>query len=241
MPDDVKPENAVARLRKLRVASSTRPFRARGSRVIRCEQCQLPASHCLCHTFSAISSVGRFCLVMYDTEPMKPSNTGRLIADILPTTQAFLWSRTQVDEALLALLNDDRYQPYIVFPASYASPGREVAEIGKVGTHPLTDQKVQYHKPALFILLDGTWPEACKMFRKSPYLDRFPVLGISTNRCSSYTLRESHHLEQLCTVEVAIELLKQTGDTAASEALDQHFTRFKQYYLAAKFNRPIST
>jgi DTW domain-containing protein YfiP len=31
-----------------------------------------------------------FCLIMFGAEPLKPSNTGRLIADILPDTQAFL-------------------------------------------------------------------------------------------------------------------------------------------------------
>ncbi|MNT97512.1 DTW domain protein [compost metagenome] len=55
---------------------------------------------------------------MFGAEPLKPSNTGRLIADILPETQAFLWSRTEVDPALLAAINDPERQPYVVFPAS---------------------------------------------------------------------------------------------------------------------------
>ncbi|MDI8992988.1 DTW domain-containing protein, partial [Salmonella enterica subsp. enterica serovar Anatum] len=33
-------------------------------------------------------------------------------------------------------------------------------------------------KPPLFIMLDGTWPEARKMFRKSPYLDHLPVISM---------------------------------------------------------------
>jgi DTW domain-containing protein YfiP len=43
---------------------------------------------------------------MFDTEPMKPSNTGRLIADILPDTEAFQWSRTEPPQALLDLVAD---------------------------------------------------------------------------------------------------------------------------------------
>ena len=31
----------------------------------------------------------------------------------------------------------------------------------------------------LFVVLDATWAEARKMFHKSTYLDRFPVLGIA--------------------------------------------------------------
>ncbi len=62
--------------------------------------------------------------VMFDTEPMKPSNTGRLIADILPDTEAFQWSRTEPPQALLDLVAHPDYQPMVVFPASYAGPDR---------------------------------------------------------------------------------------------------------------------
>lgn len=86
--------NAVLRLRQQRLEQSTKPFRARGCRVVRCQRCLLPRKRCLCDTIQPQDARSRFCLVMFDTEPLKPSNTGRLIADILPDTQAFLWSRT---------------------------------------------------------------------------------------------------------------------------------------------------
>ena len=56
----------------------------------------------LCSTTLA-QAKSRFCLLMFDTEPMKPSNTGRLIADILPDTTAFQWSRTEPSQDLLDL------------------------------------------------------------------------------------------------------------------------------------------
>ena len=46
------------------------------------------------------------CLLMHDVEPMKPSNTGWLIADVIDDTTAFAWSRTEVDPELLRLLAD---------------------------------------------------------------------------------------------------------------------------------------
>lgn len=54
----------------------------------------------------------------------------------------------------------------VVFPASYADEQREVIFTPPAG------------KPPLFIMLDGTWPEARKMFRKSPYLDNLPVISV---------------------------------------------------------------
>jgi len=51
------------------------------------------------------------CLIMADIEALKPSNTGWLIADVVPDTWAFGWARTEVDPALLALLADSQRQP----------------------------------------------------------------------------------------------------------------------------------
>ena len=221
-------ENAVLRLRAQRLARATRPFLARGNRVLRCQRCLLPQKNCLCATIQPQPARSRFCLVMFDTEPMKPSNTGRLIADVLPDTQAFGWSRTEPDPQLLAAVKSEHYQPLVVFPASYADADRDV-----LTRPPLTG------KPPLFILLDGTWTEARKMFRKSPWLDAFPVMSLNVTTPSRYTLREAHGVGQHCTAEVAAALLEQAGDLAAAAELHHYFARFRHAYLAGKPHHPV--
>jgi len=94
-------------------------------------------------------------------------------------------------------------------------------------------------KPLLFIMLDGTWTEARKMFRKSPWLDALPVMSLSFTTPSNYQLREAHGEGQHCTAEVAAELLAQAGDLAAAQALSAHFTLFRQHYLAGKPHHPL--
>lgn len=215
-------DNAVLRLRAERLARSTRPFLARGSRVRRCQRCLLPLGQCLCDTLTPSQARSRFCLLMFDTEPMKPSNTGRLIADILPDTAAFQWSRTESPEALLELIKHPDYQPMVVFPASYAGAARTVIAAPPAG------------KPPLFIMLDGTWPEARKMFRKSPWLDTLPVISIDLSRVSAYGLREAQAEGQYCTAEVAVALLDLAGDAEAASVLGEHFQRFRTRYLAGK-------
>lgn len=215
-------DNAVLRLRAERLARATRPFLARGNRVRRCQRCLLVQLYCLCDTITPQQAKSRFCLVMFDTEPMKPSNTGRLIADILPQTEAFQWSRTEPPQALLDLVRNPDYQPMVVFPSSYADADRQVLSTPPAG------------KPPLFIMLDGTWPEARKMFRKSPWLDNLPLISVDLSRVSAYSLREVHAEGQYCTAEVAIALLDLANDTDAASALSEHFTRFRSRYLAGK-------
>lgn len=216
-------DNAVLALRHYRLARATRPFRARGCRVARCESCLLPRIRCLCDTIVPHFANSRFCLVMFESEPLKPSNTGRLIADILPDTQAFLWSRTEPDAQMLAAVADKSRQPYVVFPASHVPPGR-----------PVYQQVLPDGKPPLFIMLDGTWPEAGKMFRKSPWLAGIPVLSLELDGMSEYRLRGSHGDGHHCTAEVAVNLLAQAGDHPAAQALADHFTLFRSRYLAGK-------
>ena len=81
--------HAVARLRDERPAKSLKPFVARGSRAPRCLRCRVPFSHCLCPWLPGVDSECGVCLLMHDVEPLKPSNTGWLIADVVPDTFAF--------------------------------------------------------------------------------------------------------------------------------------------------------
>lgn len=146
---------------------------------------------------------------MHCNEAMKPSNTGWLVADVIADTDAFTWSRTQPDPRLLALLGDPSHQPYVVFPPTSAAPDRVVRSVAAVpGRRPL------------FVLLDATWADAHKMFRKSSYLDRFPVLALTADRPARYRLRCSMREENLCTAEVAAACLRLAGDEPAAAALD---------------------
>lgn len=163
---------------------------------------------------------------MHDIEPLKPSNTGWLIADIVSDTHAFTWQRTGVDPALLELLADPRYQPFVVFPGEYAEPERVVSGIEAVSG-----------KRPLFILLDATWTEARKMFRKSPYLNHLPVLSLQADVLSRYRLRRSTRSEHLCTAEVAALCLGLAGDYQASAVLDAWLDIFTDHYLGAKHHR----
>ncbi|MFC3606212.1 tRNA-uridine aminocarboxypropyltransferase [Stutzerimonas tarimensis] len=220
--------HAVARLRDERLARSAKPFIARGSRTPRCPRCRIPHSHCLCDWLPAPRAAVGVCLLMHDIEVLKPSNTGWLIADVVSETWAFTWTRTGVDPRLPALLNDPQWQPFVVFPGEYAPPQR------------VTDEATAAPgKRPLFILLDATWTEARKMFRKSPYLDTLPVLSLQPDAMSRYRLRRSTRGEHLCTAEVAALCLELAGEHTTSSLLDTWLDAFTLHYLAAKRQRPV--
>ena len=174
------------------------------------------------------------CLLMADIEPLKPSNTGWLIADVVTDTFAFGWARTETDPALLALLGNPQWQPYLVFPGEYASPERVVHSIQS----PDVRQGEATKRP-LFILLDATWSEARKMFRKSPCLDHLPVLSLRPEQVSTYKLRRSRRDDHFCTSEVAALCLSLAGEHLAEQTLEAYLDVFTHHYLHAKSQLPI--
>lgn len=220
--------HAVSRLRAERLARSVKPFTARGSRDPRCPGCRVVFSHCLCAWRREVPAQSGMCLIMHDVEPLKPSNTGWLIADVVAETFAFGWSRTEVDPGLPALLADPQWQPYLVFPGEFVAAERVVNQV-----IPLAGKR------PLFVLLDATWPEARKMFRKSPYLEHLPVLSLQPEQLSRYRLRRSKRDDHLCTSEVASLCLELAGDQRAAESLDAYLDVFTTHYLSAKYKRPI--
>src|SRR3989338_8355491 len=114
--------HAVARLRAERLARSLKPFTARGSREPRCPGCRGAFSLCLCDLPPPVPSNAGMCLIMHDVEPLKPSNTGWLIADVVADTSAFGWARTAGDPALPALLACPHWQPFLVLPRELLAP-----------------------------------------------------------------------------------------------------------------------
>lgn len=219
--------HAVSRLRDQRLARSKKPFLARGAYLIRCERCRVGIRYCMCAWQPKETAQSAVCLLMYDAEPLKPTNTGWLIADVVPDTFAFSWSRTEVDKNILALLADPQWQPYVVFPGEYVPAERVV--------HDIDGAKLKSAgKRPLFIILDGTWTEARKMFRKSAYLADLPVLSLQPDDISRYRLRRSTREEHLCTAEVAALCLHLADDTAAALALEKWFARFSRHYLAGR-------
>ena len=228
--------HAVSRLRAARLARSTKPFLARGGfKRERCTGCRLVPSHCMCALRPVLATCAGVCLLMADIEPLKPSNTGWLIADIVADTFAFGWARTEIDPALLALLSDPQWQPCVVFPGEYAAPERVVRSLAQAG--PCVGNAGQ--RP-LFILLDATWTEARKMFRRSPYLDHLPVLSLQPDQISQYKLRRSHRDDHFCTSEVAALCLNLAGEHLAGQTLEAYLAVFTHHYLQARNQLPIA-
>lgn len=215
--------NSYQQLRQRCLNESTRKFNARGKSVVRCETCQLADFACLCAWRPSLHSTVEFVLLMHRDEVFKPTNTGRLIADVLPgNAHVFAWSRTDPDAELLQLLADPLRQCFIVFPAS-ESDAREI-----YSALPKDDKMIT------FILLDGTWKQGSRMFHLSRWLDNVPILALPETLVRSYAVRKSHQDSYLSTLEAGALCLQIAGELSQSETLLDYFALFNHHYLATR-------
>ncbi|MBU2898974.1 tRNA-uridine aminocarboxypropyltransferase [Vibrio hepatarius] len=214
------------RLYKQRLLCSTRSFKARGSKVNRCQFCQVEQNLCLCPYQPEVDANIAIILLLSSNEVFKPSNTGRLILDTIKEGYAYQWSRTDPDKQMLELMNNPQYQPIVVFPKENVESKCRILD--------LNNAWLNHGKKPLLIFLDGSWREARRMFRKSPYLDSLPVLSISPQSLSQYVMRRSDNSQHLATAEVASIVFSQLGEKLAAQTLSLWFDVFKETYLMSK-------
>lgn len=222
--------HAVHQLIQSRKLQATKPFRARGAKIERCDYCQVAKQHCICQYQPQLKPQVAVLLLMSDNEILKPSNTGRLIADVVPETYCFRWSRTEPSPQMLELLADNRYQPVVIFPSEYVEEQSRVL-------HSVDSQLLAKDKIPLLIFLDGSWREARRIFKKSPYLDELPVLSVQPERISEYLMRKAEKEHHLSTVEVASLVLQMLEETVAASTLELWFELFRESYMLSKSRR----
>lgn len=220
-------ELAVRQVAAKPLAHPRREFKARGSFVVRCDACRMPRAYCICAYRVAVASQAVFWILMHPNEANKPTNTARLIGDVLPETQVFAWDRINAPEGLVELLQDPTYQPMLIFPDDQPDYAHRVVNFDVM-------RSAQPERRPAFILLDGTWRQARRMFRKSAWLPELPILPIHSQTTTAYNLRKPASSSHLCTAEVGVELLRMAQDEQAAEVLSQYFRVFNEGYAAAR-------
>ena len=144
-------------------------------------------------------------LVTHEKEFTRRSNTGKLVQQFLQDEcDTVTWRRTQPDTQLLAAISAGR----VAILAPDAEEGRCMSEFDS------------------FVLLDSTWQEANKMFRRSDYLQALPKVSLQAAQPSEFILRANQLEGGLSTVECVIELLLQRERKAEAEQLQQIFRQF---------------
>ena len=149
----------------------------------------------------------KITLLTHFKEFEKPSNTGRLVLDVMgDEAEQIRWDRMNPPIELLKEIEAGGVA--LVYPgASYANDN-DLSGISH------------------FILIDGTWHEARKIHQRSPYLQKVRRVNLTPSGKSRYNLRKNQKESCLCTAECVIEILRNTGNNLVANQLEESFLLF---------------
>ena len=171
-------------------------------------------------------------LLMHRDEILKPTNTGRLLAEAFPEhCLAFEWSRLEPNGELIKILEDPSRQCAVIYPAKQLRSSIDVTELD---TFSCSEGKPAVSRRPTFILLDGTWRQAARMFNHSQWLKNIPTLTLPDPDAGGYAVRKSSDSTRLSTAEAAVLLLQHCGQSAAGEHLAHMFTVFNYHCRATR-------
>ena len=177
-------------------------------------------------------------LLTHINEMVRPTNTGRLLRSSLMTTdslQLWQWSGSNDNERISQAIEASK-QPLLIWTE---------APIIDSSTNTLSCDNT-------YIILDGTWQEAQKMFRRGPeVLRKIPRISLKPSFSSKYRLRsnfgfikrfgnksnsqvnpagEAVDNNLLCTAEVGAALLLLHGDESGAQIVLNNLETFQTAY-----------
>ena len=151
----------------------------------------------------------KITLLTHFKEFDKRSNTGQLVLEILgDAAEQVRWDRLNPPAGLVEEIEAGGVA--LVYPGSVDENN---------GNDDLSDI-------TQFILIDGTWHEARKIFQRSPYLRKVRRICLKPTGTSQYNLRKNQKDACLCTAECVIDVLRSTGRIEQAERLQERFLAF---------------
>lgn len=163
-----------------------------------------PRPRILRHWYHALM---KFTLLTHCKEIDKRSNTGRLVLEVLgDCAEQIPWDRLNPPVRLVEEIEAGGVA--LIYPGS---PGEDCVDLAGFSR---------------FILIDGTWHEARKIYQRSPYLRKARRISLNPAGSSRYNLRRNQKEACLCTAECVIEILRCAGWIEHAEQLQKRFLAF---------------
>lgn len=166
----------------------------------RCERCLFQRRLCLCAAIPAVPTRTRVVIVRHHLERWRSSNSGRLAHMALPNSEIVEHGGADGPARLPPLEG-----AWLLFPEG--EPVREA---------PVPP-------PAQLVVLDATWSQARRMYRKLGALRGLPTLRLPDGPMAAARLRESPGPGRVSTIEAIASALRLLEGEAVGAALERLF------------------
>ncbi len=162
-----------------------------------CSQCGKSRKACICQWIVPLANEVELIILQHTSEEHRPLGTARILNLSLNHCTCLIGEDFSDNAALNALLEDDAYQYFILYPSEQSLCLSELATVGATA-----DKKIR------LILLDGTWKKAYKMWHLSTNLHSIPTVKLPEDLQGHYTIRKAPSNNSLSTVEAGFHALR---------------------------------
>ena len=161
-----------------------------------CSQCGKSRKACICQWIVPLANEVELIILQHTSEEHRPLGTARILNLSLNHCTCLIGEDFSDSEVLNALLEDDTYQHFILYPSAQSLCLSDLATLGEAA-----DKKTR------LILLDGTWKKAYKMWQLSTNLHSIPTVKLPEDLQGHYTIRKAPSNNSLSTVEAGFHAL----------------------------------
>jgi DTW domain-containing protein YfiP len=166
----------------------------------RCERCLFQRRVCLCAAIPTLATRTRIVIVRHHLERHRSSNSGRLAHLALPNSELVEHGGLAGPARLPALDG-----AWLLFPEG---------EAARAAPAP---------PPAQLVVLDATWSQARRMYRKLSALRGLPILRLPDAPMAAARLREAPGPGRVSTIEAIARALRLLEGEDAAARLEQLF------------------
>ena len=180
----------------------------------RCKRCWIREPFCICSELPSVSTRTEVVVVRHLRESWKSTNTTRIAALALPGLKCMEYGEdSQPARELLSAMELEGTA--LLFPAEPTVPWREAAV-------------------RRLVVLDGTWRQTRRMFRKLPLLEAMPRLKLPPKSGRVLRLRAASFEEGRSTLEAIADALELLEGEAVAASLNRLHRLYVERVLRAR-------
>ncbi len=172
-----------------------------------CRHCRKAEVMCYCAQLKPFKSCPEFIILIHPKETRKAINTGRMAHLMIENCHLLVGCDFTEDQKLNRLLADPTRRCVLLFPGPQSLDIESFQQ--REGE---TDQRL-----LTFIILDGTWAMAKKMYRLSPNLQALPQVMFHPSRPSRFSIRQQPDSHCYATIETVHHMIEVLGTHPAGE------------------------
>jgi DTW domain-containing protein YfiP len=158
---------------------------------------------CLCATLVRVPTRTRVVILQHPRESNVPINTARIAERALPNSERHVGVEFGACEAVRAALANPEAPAILLYPGTGA---RDLERDPPAG-------------PVTLTVIDGTWWQAHKLFKKNPFLAALPRYAFDPGAPSRYRIRKEPAAHCVSTIEAIVAALRVLERGASGSAV----------------------